>query len=434
MKDPQKKTIQTPGAKILEHGKLPPQALDLEEAIIGACMLEKDAFINIVGILKPESFYKEVHQKLYRAISALFERNEAIDILTVIAELKCAGELEQVGGAYYITQLTSRIASSANIEYYARIVQQKYIAREMIRIGSSLINDAFQESTDVFELLTNTEKQLNEVTDFNSKRGAETVQEASAPVLIKLEQLMTGKIQLTGVPLGLVDLDRVTGGFQPGNLIIIAGRTSMGKSTLALNIAVNCGDYGKRAAYYSLEMSSEELINKIISKKNKIELKRIQRGQIDPDELKRIKKDFEKTEKRLWINDSPTLSTQELRRSCVRLKAKEKIDLVIIDYLQFMHADGIKPGQNREQEISMISRSLKNLAKELDVPVIALSQLSRAVESRGGNMRPRLSDLRESGAIENDADIVIFTFRPEYYKIRRSRSATERPIHHQGLQ
>ena len=191
----------------------------------------------------------------------------------------------------------------------------------------------------------------------------------------------------------------------------------MGKSTLALNIAVNCGDYGKRAAYYSLEMSSEELINKIISKKNKIELKRIQRGQIDPDELKRIKKDFEKTEKRLWINDSPTLSTQELRRSCVRLKAKEKIDLVIIDYLQFMHTDGIKPGQNREQEISMISRSLKNLAKELDVPVIALSQLSRAVESRGGNMRPRLSDLRESGAIENDADIVIFTFRPEYYKI-----------------
>jgi replicative DNA helicase len=262
-----------------------------------------------------------------------------------------------------------------------------------------------------------TEKAINDLSEPGQKNQIEDLPAAALPVLDKLEQLRKGELKFTGVPAGLVDLDRITGGWQPGNLIIIAGRTSMGKSTLALSLAVNATEYGQKVAYYSLEMSKEELILKIISKKYKIELNDLKKGQIDEKRLKEIRKEIEKTKRLMFIDDSATMDTQQLRRSAVRLKAREGINLIIVDYLQFLSAAGIKPGQNREQEIAIISRSLKNLAKELAIPVIALSQLSRAVETRGGSMRPRLSDLRESGAIENDADLVIFCYRPEYYKI-----------------
>jgi replicative DNA helicase len=409
-----KKQIVPPS--ILEHGKLPPQAVDLEEAILGAIMLEKDAMMQVVDILKPEMFYKESHNRIFTAITELFRNVQPVDILTVTDQLKKMGYLDVVGGHYYIITLTSRVASSANIEYHTKIVQQKYIQRELIRISSEIIRDAFEDTTDVLELLGNAETQLMTITEKNTSKRSVKYSDAVVGAVDDLKYLCENPTKLTGIPSGLTEMDRKTGGWQQSDLIIKAGRPGMGKSTESFQEAMSAAEVGHSSAYFSLEMSMKQLINKSFSNKFQIELSRINMGQLTPSELKDLE-DYKTTAtKNLFIDDSPSLSTIELRAKAIRLKQKYGIQQIIVDYLQLMTASGLTGKENREQEISKIARSLKSLAKELQIPVIALSQLSRAVEARP-NKRPILSDLRESGSIEQEADIVIFFFRPEYYKM-----------------
>ncbi|MEJ2594100.1 MAG: replicative DNA helicase [bacterium] len=355
----------------LEHGKVPPQAIELEEAVLGAMMLEKDAVSAVIDILSPAVFYKESHQKIYGAIQQLFGKSEPIDILTVTNELKSSGDLEIVGGPYYITSLTSRIASAANVEYHARIILQKHIQRELISISSEII----------------------------AARDSDT--------------------HLVGIPTGFTELDRITNGWQRSDLIILAARPSMGKTALALTMARNMAvDFKKSVAIFSLEMSAVQLVTRLIASESEIRSDKLKRGDLAGHEWQKLDSKIQQLiEANIFIDDTPALTIFELRAKCRRLKQQHNIEMVFVDYLQLMSGGGDNRG-NREQEISQISRSLKALAKELNIPVLALSQLSRAVENRPGQTkRPILSDLRESGAIEQDADLVLFIYRPEYYKL-----------------
>lgn len=401
-----------------EHGKVPPQAIDLEEAVLGAIMLEKDALTSVIDILKPGVFYKEAHQVIFNAIHKLFSRSEPVDILTVTNELKNSGELELVGGAYYITQLTNRIASAANVEYHVRIITQKYIQRELIRISSDIIKDAFEDTTDVFDLLDKAEQSLFSVSESNLRRNYDDMQSLVQEAIREIEAARSQDAHLRGVPSGFTEIDRVTAGFQRSDLIILASRPGMGKSALALTIARNVAiDFNRPVAIFSLEMSSIQLVTRLISSEVQLPADKLRKGALENYEWEQLNAKISKLiEAPLFIDDTPALTIFELRAKCRRLKAQHNIDLIVVDYLQLMVGQADGKG-NREQEISHISRSLKSLSKELDVPIIALSQLSRAVETRGGSKKPILSDLRESGAIEQDADLVMFIYRPEYYKI-----------------
>lgn len=399
-----------------EHGKLPPQATDLEEAVLGALMLEKEAVNSAIDILQPKSFYKEAHQKIFSAIQELFQRSEPIDILTVTNELRQKGELDLVGGPYYITQLTNRVASAANIEFHARIIAQKYIQRELIRISSNIITDAYDETVDVFTLLDRAESTLFSVAEGNIRKNYDSM---STLIREAIEQIETAKNQESGVigaPSGFTALDRVTSGWQPSDLVIIAARPAMGKTSYVLSLARNAAvDFNIPVAFFSLEMSSIQLVTRLISAESEISSEKLRSGNLRNDEIQQIHtKITDLAEAPIFIDDTAGLSVFELRAKARRLKAQHNIQLLIIDYLQLMTGGGDNRG-NREQEISLISRSLKSIAKELNVPVLALSQLSRAVETRGGDKRPQLSDLRESGSIEQDADMVQFIHRPEYY-------------------
>ena len=401
-----------------EHGKVPPQAVDLEEAVLGAIMLEKDALTAVIDILKPPVFYKDAHQMIFAAISRLFGKSEPVDILTVTNELKNSGELDIVGGPYYITQLTNRIASAANVEYHARIISQKYIQRELIRISSDIIKDAFEDTSDVFDLLDRAEQNLFAVSESNLRRNYDDMQSLVTDAIKEIEAAKDQDGHLRGIPSGFSDLDRLTNGWQKSDLVILAARPGMGKTAFVLSMARNCAvDFGKAVAVFSLEMSSVQLVTRLISSESQLSADKLKKGNLESYEWEQLHAKINKlTEAKLMIDDTPALSVFELRAKCRRLKAQHDIELIIIDYLQLMSGSSDTKG-NREQEISTISRSLKALAKELDVPIIALSQLSRAVETRGGSKKPILSDLRESGAIEQDADMVIFIYRPEYYKI-----------------
>ncbi len=402
----------------LEHGKVPPQAVDLEEAVLGAIMLEKDALTAVIDILKPEIFYKESHQIIYRAITRLFAKSEPIDILTVTNELKRTGELELVGGPYYITQLTNRIASTANVEYHSRIISQKFIQRELIRISSEIIKDAFEDTTDVFDLLDKAEQSLFSVSETNLRRNYDNMQSLISEAIKEIEAAKDSTDHLKGIPSGFTQLDRITLGWQKSELIIIASRPGMGKTALALSMARNAAvDFNKQVALFSLEMSSIQLVTRLISSETQLSANKLKRGTLAEHEWHQLNAKISSLiDANLFIDDTPALTIFELRAKSRRLKAQHNIELIIIDYLQLMSGTGEAKG-NREQEISNISRSLKSLAKELNVPIIALSQLSRAVETRGGTKKPILSDLRESGAIEQDADMVLFIYRPEYYNI-----------------
>lgn len=408
----------TSGANFLEHGKLPPQAVELEEAVLGALMLEKEALNTAIDILQPKSFYKESHQKIFDCISGLFVKSEPIDILTVTQELKKRGELELVGGAYFITQLTNRVASAANIEAHARIISQKYIQRELIRISSEIITDAYDETTDVFNLLDKAESNLFGVAEGNLKKNYESMSDLIRSAMKQIEQAKNNENGVIGVPSGFTALDRVTSGWQKSDLVIIAARPAMGKTSYVLSLARNAAvDFGMPVAIFSLEMSSIQLVTRLISAESEISSEKLRSGNLRADEIQQIHSKINQlTQSKIFIDDTAGLSIFELRAKARRLKAKNDIQLIIIDYLQLMTAGSEGKG-NREQEISMISRSLKSIAKELSVPVLALSQLSRNVESRGGDKRPQLSDLRESGSIEQDADMVQFIHRPEYYNI-----------------
>ncbi|MBE9481846.1 MAG: replicative DNA helicase [Bacteroidetes bacterium] len=401
-----------------EHGKVPPQAIDLEEAVLGAIMLEKDALTAVIDILKPEIFYKESHQIIYRAITRLFAKSEPIDILTVTNELKKSGELELVGGPYYITQLTNRIASTANVEYHSRIISQKFIQRELIRISSEIIKDAFEDTTDVFDLLDKAEQSLFSVSETNLRRNYDNMQSLISEAIKEIEAAKDSTDHLKGIPSGFTQIDRITLGWQKSELIIIASRPGMGKTALALSMARNAAvDFNKPIALFSLEMSSIQLVTRLISSETQLSANKLKRGTLAEHEWHQLNAKISGLiDANLFIDDTPALTIFELRAKSRRLKAQHNIELIIIDYLQLMSGTGETKG-NREQEISNISRSLKSLAKELNIPIITLSQLSRAVETRGGTKKPILSDLRESGAIEQDADMVLFIYRPEYYNI-----------------
>lgn len=403
-----------------EMGKVQPQAVPLEEAVLGAIMLDKDALPIVLDILKPSSFYKEAHKLIFKAMMDLFEKSQPVDLLTVDEKLKKNGDLDKVGGPFYLVELTNRVASAANIEYHARIIAQKHIQRELIRVSTKVIKDAFEDTTDVFSLLDQAEQGLFEITQQNLSKGVESMGTLTSRALKMLEELSQKEEGLTGVPTGFTDLDRLTSGWQPSDLIIVAARPGMGKTSFTLALARNAAmDFNKGVAIFSLEMSNVQLVQRLISMEAEISGSKLRSGKLEDYEWQQLQSAIEKmSEVPIFIDDTPGINIFELRAKCRRLKMQHDIQIIIIDYLQLMSGggDGSK-NTNREQEISGISRALKGLAKELSVPVIALSQLSRAVETRGGSKRPQLSDLRESGAIEQDADIVSFIYRPEYYQI-----------------
>lgn len=417
----------------LERGKIPPQAVDLEEVVIGAMMIDKKGVDEVIDILHPDVFYKDAHRFIYEAIFVLFEESQPVDLLTVSSQLKKAGKLELIGGDFYLIKLTQKVASSAHIEFHARIILQKYIQRSLIKISNEIIEDAYDESTDVFDLLDTAESKLYDVTQGNLKRSAETAQNLVIQAKKRIEEI-ANKEGLSGVPSGFDKVDKLTSGWQPSDLIIIAARPGMGKTALTLSMAKNMAvNHNIPVAFFSCEMSSVQLITRLISSETGLSSEKLRTGKLEKHEWEQLNVKVKALEKApLFIDDTPSLSIFDLRAKARRLASQHGIKMIVIDYLQLMTAGGSQKGGNREQEISTISRNLKALAKELNVPVIALSQLSRAVETRGGSKRPLLSDLRESGAIEQDADIVAFIYRPEYYKIDEWDDEERSPTQGQG--
>lgn len=406
------------------YGKLPPQAIDLEEAVLGAFMIDRDAVTAAIEILQSESFYDDRHRCIFSAIRRLFEKTQPIDLLTVTEELKKMGQLEEAGGPFYITSLTNRVASAAHVEHHARIVAQKYIQRELIRISTTIVHDAYEDTTDIFELLDKAEQNLFNIADKNLRTSYKEINNLISLTIKEIEEARKHEDHLTGVPSGFVNLDRLTGGWQKSDLIIVAARPSMGKTAFTLSLARNAAvDHSKPVAIFSLEMSSQQLVKRLLSAETELPAEKIVKGQLENYEMiQLVKSSTRLSEAKLFIDDTPAINIFELRAKCRRLKMQHDIQLVVIDYLQLMTTSENGKNGNREQEISAISRALKSIAKELNIPIIALSQLSRKVEDRGGNKRPMLSDLRESGAIEQDADMVIFLYRPEYYGLDEDES------------
>ena len=409
---------------INELGKLPPQAKELEEAVLGALMLEKDAYSIVSDILKPECFYEHTHQLIYSAIVDLALQQKPVDMLTVTEQLRRRGELDEVGGEFVITELTGRVASAANIEFHARIIAQKYLARELIRFSSEIQTKAFDETNDVDDLMQEAEGKLFEISQRNVKKDVTQIDPVIEEAIKLLEIASNRKDGLSGLQTGFHDLDKMTSGWQNSDLVIIAARPAMGKTAFVLSMAKNMAlNYNTPVALFSLEMSNVQLVNRLIVNTCEIPGEKIKSGQLAPYEWEQLMtkiKDLYSAP--IYIDDTPSLSVFELRTKARRLVREHGIKIIIIDYLQLMNASGMSFG-SREQEISTISRSLKGLAKELSIPIIALSQLNRSVENRQDkDKRPQLSDLRESGAIEQDADMVCFIHRPEYYKIVEDES------------
>lgn len=428
VKQERERTAQVLSSVSQQKGKTPPQALDLEQAVLGALMVEKQAVLDIQGLLVPESFYDDRHQIIYQAILELSSRIEPIDIYTVANQLTRNGELDMVGGASYLAALTQKVGSAAHIDFHAKIVAQKYVQRLLITASTEIQERSFDADKDVTELLDFAEGEIFKIAEGNIKRDVQRSRDIVTKALQMIEEAGKKEDGLSGVPSGFTDLDRLTLGWQRSDLVIIAARPSMGKTafvlTLARNIAV---DYNKAVAFFSLEMSSVQLMSRLIIGESGIDSNSIKSGRLSPDQWKHLEVSVKPlSAAQLFIDDTPALSIFEFRSKVRRLKAQHDIEIVVIDYLQLMTAgdvDGNKGG-NREQEVAMISRSLKAIAKELNVPILALSQLSRNVESRGGSKRPQLSDLRESGAIEQDADIVAFIHRPEYYGLTMDEDGT----------
>ena len=403
------------------YGKIPPQVRELEEAVLGAILLEKSAFDTVTEILKPECFYVESHQMIYRSMQSLQQKNMPIDMLTVVEELRMQENLDIVGGAYYISKLTNVVVSTANIDAHARIVLQKFIQRELIRISGEVIANAYEDSTDVFDLLDDSETKMFNITNNYLKKNFVDIGFALATAITRIDELRTKKDEISGVPSGFASLDRITYGWQPTDLIILAARPSVGKTAFALNLARNAALHPTKpqpVGFFSLEMSASQLVQRILSAESEIKMEKISRGKLEDYEYQQLHaKGIKRLESApIYIDDTAALNIFEFRAKARRLVNKHQVKMIIIDYLQLMSGLGDR-NSNREQEISNISRSLKALAKELNIPIIALSQLSRAVETRKESKMPQLSDLRESGAIEQDADMVKFIYRPEYYEV-----------------
>lgn len=409
-------------------GHLQPQAIDIEKVVLGALMIDKDAFTVVSEIIKPETFYEARHQKIYEAVQSLNLQEKPVDIMTVTEELRHKGTLEDVGGPAYVVELSSQVASSAHIEYHAHILAQKFLARQLIQFASMIETDAFDEMVDVDDLMQKAEGALFEISQKNMLQDyvqIDTIVDQAHQLLLQASNREGG---LTGVPSGFRKLDDITAGWQPSDLVIIAGRPAMGKTSFALSIAKNVAiDYRKPIAFFSLEMNNVQLVNRLISNVCSIPGNKILNGQLTPDEWERFDSNIRKMQGApIYVDDTPGLSIFELRTKARRLVREHGIELLMIDYLQLMNANGMR-FNSRQEEVSTISRSLKGLAKELNIPVLALSQLSRAVEQRDGpeGKRPQLSDLRESGAIEQDADMVLFVHRPEYYHILQDEKGND---------
>ena len=403
-----------------EYGHLQPQAPELEKAVLGALMIEKDAYSLVSEILKPESFYEHRHQLIYAAITDLAIQQKPIDLLTVTEHLRFMGNLDEVGGPFYITQLSGMMASSAHIEYHARIIAQKYLARELITFTSNIQKKAFDETEDVDDIMQEAEGRLFEISQQNMKKDYTQINPVIQEAYEMLRTAAARTDGLSGLASGFHKLDKMTSGWQNSDLIIIAARPAMGKTAFVLSMAKNIAVNNKvPVALFSLEMSNVQLVNRLIVNVCEIPGEKIKSGQLAPYEWGQLDyKIKELYDAPLYVDDTPSLSVFELRTKARRLVREHDVKIIIIDYLQLMNASGMSFG-SRQEEVSTISRSLKGLAKELNRPIIALSQLNRGVENREGvdGKRPQLSDLRESGAIEQDADMVCFIHRPEYYKI-----------------
>ncbi len=402
-----------------EHGRIPPQALEFEESVLGALLIEKEALNEVMEVLKPEAFYKEAHQHIFEAVQQLFAKLEPVDTLTVVEQLRSNGHIEDAGGPAYIAQLTRKILSSANVGYHARIILQKFIQRELIKISSDIIRKAYEDTTDVFDLLNIAEEKLFAVSEDHLRHNMNSLPKLLQQARENIETASKLENNLNGVPSGFSDLDRMTSGWQKSDLIIIAARPAMGKTAFVLSLARNTAVINNiPVAVFSLEMSAVQIATRLLAAESQVSSDKIRKGLLDEDEKTRINHALNTlSDAPIYIDDTPALSVFELRTKCRRLKQKNNIQLIVIDYLQLMSSSSENAG-TREQEISSISRAIKALAKELNVPILCLSQLSRNVEKRVGTLnKPQLSDLRESGSIEQDADIVVFLYRAEYYRL-----------------
>ncbi len=401
-------------------GKLPPQAIELEDSVLGAIMIEKDAYATVADLLRPESFYKDQNRLVYEAIRALAAKDQPIDVLSVADKLKTQGTLAEAGGPVYLSELTRKVASTAHLHYHAQIVAQKATARDLIQMASRVEENAYDETQDVEELMQNAESAIFEISQRAQKRDVTQIDPVIAEAFDRMKKASKNEGNISGIPSGFKALDKITSGWQKSDLIIIAARPAMGKTAFVLSMAKNIAvNYHKAVAMFSLEMSNVQLVNRLIMNVCEIEGDKIKNGKLNNSEWSQLEhKINELLGAPIYVDDTPSLSVFELRSKARKLVKEHHIELIIIDYLQLMNASGMNFG-SREQEVSIISRNLKALAKELDIPIIALSQLNRGVESRSGieGKKPQLSDLRESGAIEQDADMVCFIHRPEYYRI-----------------
>ncbi len=396
-------------------GKLPPRAVDIEEVVLGALMLEKDAYMNVCDYLTPDAFYDDHNAKIYEAIQKLGFNQRPIDMISVTEQLRKDGNLELIGGAVRLAELTGRVWSAANVEYHAKIIAQKYLARRLITFATEVETEAFDEGEDIDELLQRAEGKLFEISQTHLKQEVTQIDPVINEVLEQIQAASNSKTGISGLETGYHDLDKITAGWQPSDLIIIAARPAMGKTAFVLSMAKNMAiDYNTPVAIFTLEMPNTQLMKRILSNVADLEGEKIKSGSLTMEEWDRVNDRLRKVfGAPLYLDETPGLSITELRTKARRLVRERGVKLIMIDYLQLMNATGMKFG-SREQEVSTISRSLKGLAKELNIPIIALSQLNRSTETRE-DKRPVLSDLRESGAIEQDADMVCFIHRPEYY-------------------
>lgn len=413
--------LKNPSVLTGDIGKIPPQASDVEQVVLGAMMLEKDALNNTINLVTRETFYDPRHQYIYSAMQELFGNTKPVDLITVTEQLQKNGELEAAGGVAYLAQLTNRVASSAHIEFHARIIIQKHLKRELIKVSSEIIRDAYDDTVDIFDLLNTAESNLFQISESNMTKQASTMQSIVGQAIAEIEKARNTPDGISGTPSGFHDLDKITSGWQKSDMVVIAARPGMGKTALVLSMARNTAvDYNMGVAVFSLEMSAVQLVKRLIAGEARIDSEKLRKGNLADHEFQQLHSRITALSAApIFIDDTPGITIFDFRAKCRRLKAQHDIQLVIIDYLQLMSAKDGKGSGNREQEISTISRSIKEIAKELNIAIIALAQLSRSVEQRGGDKKPILSDLRESGAIEQDADIVSFIYRPEYYGITK---------------
>ena len=399
----------------MELGKVPPNDIEAEQAIIGSMLTDRDAVISAIEVLKPEDFYREDNKTIYEAILNLYTRSEPIDVITVRAELESMGKLDNVGGLEYLAELPEKVPTTANASKYIKIVEEKATLRSLIKTANEIIELGYNPTEDVDDIMEGAEKKIFNIMQDKDQKGYSLLKDVLVESFTKLEELYNRKQHITGVPSGFIDLDYRTAGFHGSELILIAARPAMGKTAFALNIATNAVLRANvPVAVFSLEMSKEQLVNRILSSESMVDSNKIRTGKLEEDDWTKLAEAIGPlSEGEMYIDDTPGINIMEIRAKCRKLKIEKNIGLVVIDYLQLIQGSGKRNG-SREQEISEISRSLKILAKELNVPVIALSQLSRAAEQRPDH-RPMLSDLRESGAIEQDADIVMFLYRDDYY-------------------